>query len=263
MKTAVAVISAPRIEPTVEQTVQSLLDTGFRRENIMIFTEPGVLIDSPVDKVFRPNAISRLLPDLEPSPQGVFGNFQNYAQTLSDLRFQHPDADFYLIVEDDSLFCNDVRDFCERLNWMPEWGAVSLYTPTLRGYTKPGDQPDIRRVVRDNHVGCLAILFPQRVLVNILRSAAILGLKWQGGHGQAGCQPWERKASDAWIGHMIRYHGVELMCVTHSLVHHYCPDSLKETGNSSLGNGRNRGCRVEANWLGIRSASTIYSKFLK
>lgn len=248
----VAILSAPRSISTLQLTITGLAQSGFS-EDLIVFSEPSDdSIKTEIETVVRPNSWSPRLQGIIPSPSGKFGNFQNYAQTLSDVFFKYPDSKGFLVVEDDVVFCRGLKKFCD--HWLTSnEGCLSLYTPHLRQYIKISETPRVLPVRRENHVGCLAVLFSNTGLQSINRKileASQTLANWPGGRNQTSVSPWERIACDAWLGQILRQESIPFYFLSHSLVEHYCPPGFESVGNSSLGNGPNAGCRRAYQWIG-------------
>ena len=112
---AVGVITAPRSKPTLARTLRSLAAAGWA--NPMVFADAG----TKVPRSLVPN--ERLIRRTE----RYFG-WGNWFSMLNELLIMKPDADAYLLVEDDVLFCKGLRPYLERSLWPAErLGFVSLY----------------------------------------------------------------------------------------------------------------------------------------
>lgn len=245
MKWLIAITEAPRKVSTVGITIASLKKSGFDGE-LVRFIEPGrceTLIPGS-HQVHRPAVFAPLRDDITPSPDGTLGCFQNYIQTIRDLSFW-VGFDRCLIVQDDTIFCEGIKDFLDSFEWTEPVGAISLYCPHLGGYRSA--DPAVRNVTRENHVGNLAIAFTAEC-IRLLSCLSVS--EWKGGkHQQGGVAPWERKSCDAWLGKSLRFLGYQFKHISPSLVHHYSP---LEEGNSSylVGNGRHVGPRQAYNFIG-------------
>jgi hypothetical protein len=249
MKFAVGVLAAPRPIETVGKTVASLIAAGF--EQPVCFFEPGHYSTQVENKITRPTRIGNLLPGLTPSPDGRFGNFQNCLQSLADLISMQPNADAFIIVEDDALLCRQVAGFLEKSLWPScDCGMVSLYHPALRSYSE--GEGVYRKVVRDGVVGALAMVFHPSVARMILSNTRMVsefkGSKYQ----QHGVDPWVRNACDFWVGNSIRQAGYSVWSIQPSLVTHHCPVERVDLGNSTfgVGGGRHFGPRQAKGFIG-------------
>ncbi len=102
---AVGVTTAPRRQPTLEQTLASLRRAGWTS--------------------------TRVFDDVKGS--GAWGNWIN---ALKDLISQDPHANAYLMIQDDAVFCRGLRAYLERTLWPADRVALcSPYCPTP--YRKP------------------------------------------------------------------------------------------------------------------------------
>jgi hypothetical protein len=113
---AVGVITSPRPVPTLTACLDSLIRAGWGR--------PRLFVDSSTTISSRHADLPLTL--REPR----VGAWPNYYLALAELVFREPEADAYLLVEDDVLFFDreDLRGYLERILWPSETiGAVSLY----------------------------------------------------------------------------------------------------------------------------------------
>ena len=155
---AMAILTAPRAEPKIEQTLESLHNAGF--EDVQIFAEPGAWIPER----FRNLAVTK-------RPQR-FGNFLNFYSCLSTLMSQHPDADAYAVFQDDIKLASGLRQWCEEQMWPLNNGIVSLFTPRLHANSKTGWKvvsPGFQRVC-----GAQALVFRKDLLQNFLADARVI-----------------------------------------------------------------------------------------
>lgn len=113
---AVGVVTAPREEPTLATTLQSLRDAGWPVPRLFVEPEtelPSEAVDLPVS--LRSERL---------------GLWPNWLLGLTELVLRHPDADAYLMVEDDVLFRRGLRRWLEERLWpLERIGVVSLFCP--------------------------------------------------------------------------------------------------------------------------------------
>jgi hypothetical protein len=110
MKWMVGVLTAPRPLPTLERTVASLARAGW------------------------PECI--VVPDGQRA-----GHFCAWLDVLARMVGDGPDADVYLLAEDDAVFCRGLRDYLERTLWPTERAGValcSLFTPEVYRFRTRG-----------------------------------------------------------------------------------------------------------------------------
>lgn len=113
----VGVTTAPRRETTLAQTLSSLREAGWDRPHL--FAEPGVEV---------PREFECLPMTVRPAVRGAFSNWY---LALSEMYFSQPNADAYLLSQDDVLFSKELRPYLERRLWpAPEVGVVSVYCPS-------------------------------------------------------------------------------------------------------------------------------------
>lgn len=267
MKWSIGILVAPRPVPSIGVTIQSLRRSW--SEVPYCFVEPQAVKDMGCDwspqSVPRPSVLSPGC-RFQASPEGVFGNFQNWLQAAADLlwvnsRFRFDDrgdSDAIMICEDDAEFTVGIREYVESCLWPSEdCGVVSLYCPPLHHYrslrggitrTRLLHSGDTLRS-RNNLVGALALIFPRKVLAELVNHPS--QESWGGSHEQtrSGVNPWERKAVDTWIGRALLEMGRTAWHFSPSLVNHYAPNN--NVSNSSMGNGMNRSARQAKNWSPI------------
>ena len=129
----VGLTTAPREESTLAQSLHSLAAAGW--ETPHVFAEPETVIPECV----RPE-------DVTVRPQ-TMGAWPNWLLSVTELYLRSPDADAYLIVQDDVVYPQGLREYLEGELWPAErLGIVSLHTAShmdtlhLRGFypTEPG-----------------------------------------------------------------------------------------------------------------------------
>lgn len=274
MNLGIGIIRAPRPESTVQKTIDSLR-ASFPEgtQPICVFQEPGSG-QAPLRCAYieRPEILGLGDSAFESSPEGTFGNFQNWIQTARDLLWRHQTRDTLMICEDDALFAPGILQLLERDLWPAKnCGVVSLYCPNMSQYgrTRGLNQAHVVRTgfaptTRNNLVGSLALVFPRHVLEKVAYHKSID--QWGGSHAQVrskGAKPWERKAVDTWIGRTLVELKTTIWHYSPSLVLHYSPFDSKS--NSSLGHDAPRGThsvRQGYEWVGSQEQDlcSLYPK---
>jgi len=142
---AVGMTTAPRKQPTILRTLHSLLDAGWN--DLRLFAEPGSEI---------PDAFSRLPISQRDTRLGAF---PNWYLALSELVMREPQADAYLLCQDDVLFAQGLRSYLEERLWPAErLGVVSIYSAGSQSTRGPdGFHIDNRGW---DVGGALALIFP-------------------------------------------------------------------------------------------------------
>lgn len=132
MEWAAGMTTAPRGEATLERTVSSLAAAGWSSPRL--FVEPETALPVNGRELERTDRDLRL------------GAYPNFFLGLAELLLRHPQADAYLMVQDDVVFCRGVRAYLERLLWPAgEIGVISLYCPSQWSRGKePGFHPEDR-----------------------------------------------------------------------------------------------------------------------
>jgi hypothetical protein len=165
----VAVVSAPRRRPTLDATVASLIRAGW--------TTPYLFLDGTV----RVPQHFADLPGVLREPR--IGCWPNYYLALSELLMRHPDADAYLLAEDDALFYDAevLREYMEEMLWPDSRGCiVSLYCPSAYAAHRFGWQA----LKSSWSLGALAFIFPRHVAQDFLLHPSVCNHRW-GRWGQA------------------------------------------------------------------------------
>jgi hypothetical protein len=143
---AVGVTTSPRRQETLGRTLESLAGAGW--------TEPSLFIDAAVRV---PEAFGHLTVTYRDTRLGAW---PNYYLALAELLLRSPEADAYLVAQDDVDFPRGVavREYLEAALWPGRrLGLVSLYCPSV--YTKP--EPGWYAHDRLWVWGALAIVFPR------------------------------------------------------------------------------------------------------
>jgi hypothetical protein len=193
---AVGVTTAPRPQSMLEQTLASFRRAGWTG--------------------------SRVFDDVKGS-----GAWRNWIDGLKCLVEQDPNADAYLMIQDDAVFCRGLRAYLERMLWPADRVALcSPYSPTP--YKKPqrGWHEENRGW---NLVGAVCWALPPDSARTIVAEL---------GHVEA------RNRIDARIGQWARQARLSVWYHTPSLVQH------SGLGNSALGDMGTGSLRVAADFPG-------------
>lgn len=111
---AVGVTTAPRREPTIARMLESLAAAGW--PEFKLFAEPGCEIPA------LPEGSAAVVRSQK------FGAWPNFLLGLSELVLTTPDADAYLMCQDDTVFCKGLRRYLEQQLWPGALvGVVSLH----------------------------------------------------------------------------------------------------------------------------------------
>jgi hypothetical protein len=116
LKWTVGVITSPRQQGYyLDRNVKSLTKAGF--SELTVFAEPGSFVPEGVTVVRRPKK---------------YGDWTNWATGLYELLLSNPDADCFLMTEDDAVLCKDAKRYLEHaLPSLGDFASLSLYTPSL------------------------------------------------------------------------------------------------------------------------------------
>jgi hypothetical protein len=210
---AVGVTTAPRPRPTLDTCLDHLARAGW--------ASPHLFMDSAVRVSER---FGRLAGTLR-SPAA--GAWPNHYLSLLELTLRHPDADAYLIVQDDALMYDgeNVRAYLERALWpggsLP---VVSLYCPEPYTAKRYG----WHRYRKAWVWGALALVFPRATAQRYLCDRAVCQHRWRsqtGGLSQI----------DVLLGWWARRRRVPFWFPTPSLVQHIGETSTLAPDNPAAG----------------------------
>jgi hypothetical protein len=121
---AVGVTTAPRGVATLGLCLESLVRAGWPPARLFVDGEVAI-----------PEVFANLPRTLR---EPRIGAWPNYYLALAELLMRNPEAEAYLLVQDDSLFCEDgdLREYLERVLWPGKQpGIASLFCS--RAYTQP------------------------------------------------------------------------------------------------------------------------------
>lgn len=117
---ALGVVSAPRERATLARTLRSLRAAGWS-ERVHVFAEDGVRLWWGFSGLGPLSLVRRAAPAL--------GAWPNFLLALSELVLRDPEADAYLMIQDDVAFAKGLRSYLEEQMWPgPFPGVVSLHT---------------------------------------------------------------------------------------------------------------------------------------
>jgi hypothetical protein len=160
---AVGVRSAPRNVPTLDWTLDSLARAGW--DSPRIFEDLATAIAPRHAKC----PVSRREP--------AVGAFPNFYLGLAELLLRHPEADAYLMVEDDVLFYDrqNLREHLEQVLWPSDpAGVISLYCSAADSRQDPGWYQKEGRW----NWGALAFIFPRAVARTFVADPLALSHLW-------------------------------------------------------------------------------------
>jgi hypothetical protein len=197
---AVGVVSSPRRQPTLDATLDSLIRAGWNA--------PQLFLDGTVRVPERFGG----LPGVLREPR--IGCWPNYYLALAELLMRHPDADAYLLAQDDALFYDGeaLREYMEQMLWPERRCIVSLYCPSLNTSRDFGWQP-LRPGLS---VGALACVFPRRLAQDFLLDHAVCNHRW----GRWQEEDGGLANADIIIGQWALRKRIRIWCPTPSLVQH-------------------------------------------
>lgn len=164
---AVGVTTAPRKPATLFETIASIRSAGWH--DMLVFAEP----DSQTSGLGQGVQIVRR--------SDTLGAWPNWILALSELYLRSPQADAYLLFQDDVILCEGVREYLEAELWPRERLAfVSLYCSA--GYDshsgRYAEPPSA-----DGYIGALALAFPPQAVRSLLSSGLIWAHRLRPGTG--------------------------------------------------------------------------------
>jgi hypothetical protein len=212
---SIGVTTAPRAVPTLGDCLASLAAAGWDRPRL--FVDGAVAIPPEFDH----------LPRTDRSPR--VGAWPNYYLALAEMLMREPEADAYMLVQDDTLFAGfDVRDYLERILWPGRRpGVVSLFCSQAYTQDTPGWTP-----FRGAWIWCaLAFVFPRETAQRFLSDPDVVLHRWsQTRNGLADI--------DYRVGQWAAARDVPIQYPTPSLVQHIGEVSALWTGARLLGERR-------------------------
>ncbi len=212
---SVGITTAPRQQPTLERTLNSLAEAGWKKPHL--FAEPETVI---------PDSFQHLPVTRHPQ---TLGAFPNWYLALSEMVLQQPQAEAFFICQDDVLFSAGLRDYLEQHLWSAaETGVVSVYCPS---HYSNGKQDGFYIEDRGwDSWGALTYIFPNRSARHLLSDPMVLN------HRDSGPANGLRNV-DSVVGAWCQR--AKLQYIVHS------PSLAQHIGDTSTiwTNGSNRGYR--------------------
>jgi len=146
---------AYRETPTVEATLQSLVDAGFKLSRVTLFIEPGTNglgeLSSQTNRIYNEDVL------------GNWGNFKRRTEHFARNAYYLNSATKFLFVQDDVEFLPNTRQWVEE-HWPCNDGVLSLYRSGKYNVLKPNE---LWGVLPHGKVflGALAIVLPKNLLI--------------------------------------------------------------------------------------------------
>lgn len=160
---AVGVTTSPRIQPTLERTLESLLRAGWERP--WLFIDSAVQIPAPFSHLPFTYRFEKI------------GAWPSYYLALMELLLRHPHADAYMVIQDDALMCagGSPRAYLESVLWPGRAPSlVSLYCGEPDTAPEPGWHP-CDGVASS---GPVALVFPPELAREFVGDPAVLEHRW-------------------------------------------------------------------------------------
>jgi hypothetical protein len=160
---AIGVTTSPRIHPTLDECLDSIIQAGWAR--------PQLFIDGPVRIADRHAS----LPTTYRTER--VGAWPNYYLALAELMLRQPRADAFAVVQDDAVFYHheSLTRYLERVLWPSrEPCLVSLYSCADDQARHNGWHPNHGLAVS----GPVTLLFPAVIAKAFLTDFAVLERRW-------------------------------------------------------------------------------------
>lgn len=157
MNIAYGVTTVPeRIDDLLPRTLKSLETAGFTRPRLFVdgSSDPTPYWAWDADVTCRGDRI---------------GNFGNWYLGMSELFCRNPNADRFIMFEDDIVCCRGLRDYTQRTN-IPLGGYCNLYTAGDRNLITSEGKPLGWFYSDQRASGALALMFDNETVVRILGS---------------------------------------------------------------------------------------------
>lgn len=198
LRWAVGVTTAPRKQMTLEWCLDSLARAGWE--------QPHLFLDGTIRV---PERYSHL--QVTWRETGV-GAWPNYFLALHELLMLEPDADAYLLVQDDAnvFDSHNLREYLERALWPgPRHGIVSLYCPEPYNAGSAG----WHQLNQAWLWGALAFVFPAHLARAFAGDPQVVSHRWAN-------RDTGRLGIDSLLGSWTRAHHVDVWYPIPSLVQH-------------------------------------------
>jgi len=231
MKSIAAIMTAaPRSDQVQSRAIASVLAAGFAR--LTVYAEPDTIFDDWIADHPAIRVVRR---------RHRFGEWQNWHQAVMDACGRELHVEAIVTLQDDILFCRNVRQLLERLMWPSErCGLIHLYTSRRYGGILPaGRCSQLRADLVPKMAAACALAFRPEAVDDIAQWGISNG--WRGATSGAKQIPYEKEGLDTFIGEAAAVLGWEVWLCNPSLALHIGEQS-------TLGHGGSLGGRQGANW---------------
>lgn len=196
LKWSVGVTTCPRRLSTIDACLDSLNAAGWR--DVRLFMDDEVELAPRHADLPRSVRIPRL------------GAWPNYYASLTEMVMRDPQADVYMLVQDDTLFYghSGLRDYLER--FVADCDLVSLFCP--RDYSRR--EPGWYVLEEAWFWGALAFVFSRPVAQTFLTDQRVMSHRWHSDYGGG------VKGIDVVIGSWAERVGADVYYPSPSLVQH-------------------------------------------
>jgi hypothetical protein len=221
---AVGVTTAPRPQPTLHACLDSLLRAGWEG--------PRLFVDSAVTV---PDRFSDLPVTFHETRLGAW---PNYYLGLVELLMREPEADAFMLVQDDVVFDDrhPLREYLEEILWPADpVAAVSLFCSSPYAHALPGWHEFEGRWV----LGALAFVFPPESAKRFVTDRTVFEHRSDRRVGLF--------AIDIEVGRWAHAHHLPIYFPTPSLVQHIGDTSSLWTDGNARAMGRRRASRFTGN----------------
>lgn len=146
MEWSVGITTAARTPPTLSRTIASLAAAGW--------PEPIVFADGDCDLGVLGEAVHR---------EQAIGSYANWWSAAFELFARRPHTDRFLLVEDDAVFCRNLRTYLERYEPPATAGVCNLFAAKGSEGGRIGFHPT------GNGIGALAYVWTSEQIQRMLR----------------------------------------------------------------------------------------------
>jgi hypothetical protein len=229
MKWSVCVTTCPREQGYyLEQTLSSLFKAGF--EDPIVYAEPN----SVVPEWFSGQVVHR---------RKKYGDWSNWATGVFDLLHSEVDTDYFLLIEDDVIFCKSFKKYIEHsLSFLGDFASLSLYTPSV--YHKVNFRGFHNELKDHRTLSTVAIIVKKNMLINFFSDYDVQRHRFENIFPEFEERYWclnvdpKNSIKDAVIGKWASKKNLPIYYHTPSLAEHIGEHSNISSKNNSVEFGR-------------------------
>ncbi len=228
LRWALGVVTCPRQDGYyLDQCLNSLSTTGFPEP--VVFAEPK----SPIPESFKGHVCCR---------RKQYGDWSNWATGLFELLLSEPDADYFLMAEDDAFFAKGCRAYLEyAIPMLGPFGSVSLYTPSI--YHKENIHGFHNELLDDRTWSTVTVIMSKQGVISFFSDPLVQKHRFENifnrdeAFWQCSVDP-KNSIKDAVIGQWASKHDLPIYYHTPALAEHIGVRSTLSEQESTSTNGR-------------------------